>query len=141
MSNVLEGLGNALANHVPEAPFEDGTEIGFRVIDAERKEGTSQKGRDWEMLNLVLSPEPDDTNPNPKVIYHALWLPNKDDSAQSQNKTVGSIKKCFDAVGYEPAGDVLPEELFGLEGRAVVVLKPEEDGRPAKNEIKFWVRQ
>ena len=135
----FEGLGDAIAGYVAPAPFADGTEIGFRVLDAESKSGTSQKGRDWAAISLTLEPEADDSNENPKTIYTMLWKPNKDDDAKQKNRAIGRIKRFFDAVGYAPDGDPKAEEILGLTGRAVVKHVNGEDGSAPKNEIRYFI--
>ena len=136
----LAGLGEAIAGYVAPAPFADNTEIGFRVLDAEIKSGTSAKtNKDWAGISLTLEPEVDGTNENPKTIYPMLWLAGKDDDAKQKNRAAGRIKKFFDAVDYAPDGDPKMEELLGKTGRAVVRLIGGADGSDPKNEVRYFI--
>ncbi len=131
--SILEGIN--LGEYEEPTLLDDGTEVDFRVIDAEKKD--SDKA-DW--VQLVLLPVNTEVT-NPAIVYHNLFLPRNGDDKNRRNMRLGIIKRFCTSVQYEPGDGILKtEEMVGLNGRALLGIQADEGYEP-RNKVRRFLAE
>ncbi len=112
----------------------DGTEVEFKIVDAEPKK--SEKAT-W--MQLVIQPiNTEETNPS--IVYHNLFLPLATDDRKIKNMRLGQITKLCKCLAYVPEDGVPKrEEFLGKIGRAVLKIQ-RDDGFEPRNQIRRVIK-
>lgn len=140
-----ETLSNInLDDYVPPQAFAPNAEINVKCIDAEFKDGVSQKnGKEWEGLSLVLVPVDNEADypeiTNPSTIYHMIFLPTNGSTPIEINRARGNLKRVYDAIGEYPAGGKPQIEDFKEKTFRIAVKKGNRADGTESNDVKKFV--
>lgn len=111
-----------------------GTEAQFEIRSA--SVGTSQKtGGKYIMLGMTLPDEPE-----AKDFNEFLMLPSPSDDKKSANRKMNRIRDFQRAIGQREGDPIVPAELVGMTGWAILSLK-DDPTYGEQNGIKRYVKQ
>ena len=132
-----------LDTYVEPQVFAAGSQVTFKIIDVESKEGIGQEsGKPWCNLQLVLQPQEwngalSDTGEevtNPKVVYFPIWLAPKGADDKQRNRAKGNVLRAYDAIGESPAGGKAEAtDFYGKELTATVKINT--SGELPRNDV------
>ena len=127
-------LGVNLNDYEEHVILEKGSEVDFRVLDAEVRVGPNST-----YYNLVLAPETDIVA-NPALVYEMLFIPKATDDKRIKNMKLKRIKDFCESIEYYPDdGNPKVEEMKGGTGRAILKVQ-EDEGYEAKNRVQRFLK-